>query len=79
MNIQVDHFSLDWKPFVLRSKINDFNEDPKNVGGHPIDDLKLAETLAAIVDKYAFAIEDYLAVRFMIDEQFETTKRFIKR
>ena len=76
-NIQVDHFALNWKPFVLKSKIEDFNEDPKNVGGHPIDDLKLAETLAAILGKYDFAIEDYLAVRFLIDEQFETTKAFV--
>ena len=78
-NIRVDHFSLNWKPYQLKSKIEDFNENPKEVGGHPVDDLFLAEQLAAIVDRYSYAIDDYVAVRYMIDEQFERTKVFVFR
>ena len=104
LNIQVDHFALNWKPYVLKSKIEDFNVKPKNqkdenqeegsswwnffgkgenneenkekkvkkptinVGGHPIDDLVLAETLNKIVDKYDYAIDDYLAIKYLVDE-----------
>lgn len=90
MDIKVNHFALNLKPFVLKSKITEFNEmlgsDDKEgekklkfkVGGHPFDDLDLAENLAKIVDKYDYAVEDYLAIRFMIDSQFEVTQRFVK-
>lgn len=89
MNIKVDHFSLNFKSFVLKSKINEFNEmlnDAKDdegneitVGGHPFDDLALSELLNKIVDKYDYAVDEYLAIKYMIDSQFEITYTFVKR
>jgi hypothetical protein len=32
-----------------------------------------------LVNKYDYAIEDYLSIRFMIDSQFEVTSSFVKK
>lgn len=49
------------------------------IGGQPFDDLNLAEMLDQIVTKYDYGVEEFLAVRYMIDSQFEVTKGFIKK
>ena len=67
MTIAIDNFVLNFKPIILKNKIESFNEDPKEVGGEPICDLDMALWLDQIVNKYDYAIEDYLAVRYMID------------
>lgn len=53
--------------------------EKKTVGGHPIDDLNLAEYLDMLVNKYDYALDDYLSIRFMIDSQFEITSSFVKK
>lgn len=62
--------------------LNDAKDDEGNeitVGGHPFDDLALSELLNKIVDKYDYAVDEYLAIKYMIDSQFEITYTFVKR
>lgn len=54
----------------MKNKIEEFNEDPSKVEGHPFSDYDLANMLNDIVNKYDYAVEDYLAIKFMIDTQF---------
>jgi len=57
----------------------DSKDEKKTVGSHPIDALNLAEYLDLLVNKYDYAIDDYLSIKFMIDSQFEITSSFVKK
>jgi len=77
MSIHVEHFSLSLKSQILKAKIEEFNNGEK-ITGHPFTDLELAEMLNSIVDKYDYAVEDYVAIKYMVDGQFEVTRSFFQ-
>ena len=45
---------------------------------YEMTEYDLSNTLTQIVYKYDYKIEKYIAVRFMIDCQFETTYKFFR-
>lgn len=75
MAIHVEHFSLQLKSQILKAKIKEYHRDEK-ISGHAFTDLELAQMLNSIVNKYDYAIDDYISIKFMVDSQFETTKKF---
>ena len=46
--------------------------------GKPYTDYELALLLDSIVNKYDYAVEDFLAIKWAVDSQFEITRNFVK-
>lgn len=59
----------------MKAKIKEYHNGDK-ISGHAFTDLELAEMLTKIVNKYDYNIDEYISIKFMIDSQFETTKKF---
>ena len=78
MTIKVDHFSMNFKPYLLQNKMSQFREDPDKMIGKPFTDFELALLLDDIVNKYDYSVEDFLAIKWAVDSQFETTRKFFK-